>query len=142
MSQDRLRHAASVAGVWGITWWCSHDVSRSLLDFPEVEYDLGLFTSDRELKPTGRRFGELAAELRGAPAPEPVAEALVLDDVDATGAVPHREACGPGGAFFEAWMRHAERVGRGPQIVLRSSSQDAALLAARGIRHVVEVAAV
>ncbi|MGO2048126.1 MAG: glycoside hydrolase 5 family protein, partial [Brachybacterium tyrofermentans] len=29
--------------LWGITWWCSHDVSRDLADFPPLEHTLGLF---------------------------------------------------------------------------------------------------
>jgi hypothetical protein len=127
-----VRYAAGVAGVSGITWWCSHDVSRALADFPAVEYDLGLIDENGRTKPTGRAFAELARELRGRPAPEPEPVALVLDD-----AGPYRADCAPGGAFFDAWMRHADRTGRGAQVVLRSLAGDTALLAARGIRELV-----
>ena len=127
-----VRHAAGVAGVSGITWWCSHDVSRALADFPAVEYDLGLIDENGRIKPTGRAFAELARELRGRPDPDPEPVALVLDDAGA-----YRADCAPGGAFFDAWMRHAERTGRGPQVVLRSLAGDEALLAARGIRELI-----
>ncbi|KQO61195.1 glycoside hydrolase 5 family protein [Curtobacterium sp. Leaf261] len=64
--EGTIRHAADVQDLFGITWWCSHDVSRSLADFPELEYDLGLFTNAGELKPTGERFAALAREFGGS----------------------------------------------------------------------------
>ncbi|WP_198411123.1 glycoside hydrolase 5 family protein [Microbacterium suaedae] len=128
-----VRHAAGVAGLSGITWWCSHDVARSMLDFPPVEYDLGLIDENGRIKPTGRAFAELARELRSAPEPAPVETALVLDD-----SAGYRARCAPGGGFFEAWMRAASATGTGPQIVLRSRAHDEPLLAARGIRHLIE----
>lgn len=126
-----VRHAADVAALSGITWWCSHDVARSMLDFPPVEYDLGLIDEHGRVKPTGRRFAELARELRRSPRPAPAPVGLVLDD----DAAPYRADCAPGGSFFESWMRTAERDGRGPQVVLRSRRDDTALLAARGIER-------
>jgi hypothetical protein len=131
-----LRHAADVQHLWGITWWCSHDVSRSLADFPDLEHDLGLFTAGGELKPTGRRFAEVVAELRDRPAAAPAPDALVLDDVDGEGrpTPDHRGSCAPGGAFARSWLRVAERTGRGPQVVLASRLDDPAHLPARGVR--------
>lgn len=130
-----VRHAAEVQNTFGITWWCSHDVSRSLADFPELEYDLGLFTNDGRLKPTGERFRDLIADLRHAPAAVPVGHALILEDVDVDGiATPGtRESCGPGGVFSQAWLDLARRLGRGPQVVLRSRLHDTDLTTRRGI---------
>ncbi|MFB9819658.1 glycoside hydrolase 5 family protein, partial [Arthrobacter ramosus] len=59
-----LRSVARTENLWGVTWWCSHDVSRSLADFPELEYTLGLVDQDGAVKPIGRRFAELIPELR------------------------------------------------------------------------------
>lgn len=112
-----IRHAATVPGLWGITWWCSHDVSRSLADFPPLEYDLGLFTNDGELKPTGRRLAELAANREELVAVDEDAPALVLDD---SNTATYRARLGPGGAFFEAWNAAAQERGVGPRIVLLS----------------------
>jgi endo-1,4-beta-mannosidase len=123
-----VRAAAGVAALSGITWWCSHDVSRSMLDFPPVEYDLGLIDENGVVKPTGHAFAALAREFRSVDRPEPVADALVLDD-----SVPYRHACAPGGSFFDAWMSAAERTGRGPQVVLRSRVENHRLLTGRGI---------
>ncbi|MFS0712903.1 glycosyl hydrolase [Microbacterium sp. 2P01SA-2] len=132
--EQTVRHAADVPALSAVTWWCSHDVARSMLDFPPVEYDLGLIDENGTVKPTGRRFAELARELRGAPRPAASALGLVLDDTR-----PYRTACAPGGAYFEAWMRAAERDGRGPQVVLASRQADTALLAARGIERMERV---
>ena len=128
--EQTVRHAAGVAGLSGITWWCSHDVSRSMLDFPPVEYDLGLVDEHGTVKPTGDMLAALARELRDAPAPTPSPVGLVLDDT-----VPHRAGCAPGGDFFESWVRTAERDGRGPQVVLQSRVHDVDLLTARGVEH-------
>lgn len=59
-----VRNAARCDGLWGVTWWCSHDVSRELADFPELEYSLGLIDQSGRAKATGRRLAEVAAEVR------------------------------------------------------------------------------
>ncbi|WP_313542527.1 glycoside hydrolase 5 family protein [Leifsonia aquatica] len=135
-----IRNAAGVQEAFGVTWWCSHDVSRALVDFPDLEYDLGLFTSDGVLKPVGARFAELAGELRGSPAAPAPETAIVLDDVDERGLpVPDaRRACAPGGRFSLAWLDAAEQLGYGPQVVLRSRSADEAALRARGIHRLLD----
>lgn len=63
------------AGVGRITWWASHDI-RPCFQFPEIEYDMGLLTSDNQPKAAGRVFKRLAAELGGSPVAIPVLPAL------------------------------------------------------------------
>jgi hypothetical protein len=73
------------------------------------------------------------AELRTAAAPSvPRTTALVLDCTPST-----RSVSGPGGAFFEAWMRLREE-GTRPAVVLAERAKDTAYLAARGITELVE----
>lgn len=139
-----LAHALDTERLWGVTWWCSHDVSRDLADFPALEYDLGLIDSAGEVKPTGRAFARAAAAARkSAPAPQPRTTAVVLDVTDeapgAGYAATGREVCAPGGEFFEAWMRLAIAGGR-PTVVLASRVDDGAHLARRGITQVVHPA--
>jgi endo-1,4-beta-mannosidase len=52
--------------LWGVTWWSSHDIDRRLLDFPDREYDLGLFTVDHERKPAAQALAEVIAEVRAS----------------------------------------------------------------------------
>ncbi|GAA3339551.1 cellulase family glycosylhydrolase [Curtobacterium pusillum] len=150
-TEQTIRHVLDAQNVLGVTWWCSHDVSRSLADFPELEYDLGLFTNDGRLKPAGEAFAALAREHGSragagtAATPAPTTTGLVLDDVLADGTTRYglRADCAPGGRFAAAWLALAETDpdGRGPQVVLRSRLGDAGLLAARGITRCVDVPA-
>lgn len=118
--------------VWGVTWWCSHDVSRSLADFPELEYSLGLLAEDGKVKPGGAALARIAGERRGrAHVPAVRTTAVVVDD-----AGERRSACAPGGAVFEAYMRLVADGVR-PTAVLAGRAGDPEHLAARGIEEVV-----
>ncbi|MFG2759939.1 glycosyl hydrolase [Streptomyces wuyuanensis] len=129
-------NALDCEDLWGVTWWCSHDVSRSLADFPELEYSLGLMTSDRDVKPAGRTIARIVREQRERPhRPSPRTTALVVDAGD-DGTAPRRSVCAPGGAVFEAFAR-LTADGVRPAAVLASRAHDAAHLAARGITEVV-----
>ncbi|GAA1717907.1 cellulase family glycosylhydrolase [Isoptericola hypogeus] len=132
-----VRSAATTENLWGVTWWCSHDVPRRFGDFPELEYSLGLIDSDRRAKPIGRRLAEVAADLRSSPPATPARTVGVVVDVDADDLPDSRGSLGPGGAVFEAWMALA-REGAHPALVL-SSAVDAGSLAARGIAELVRV---
>lgn len=127
-------NAADCQGLWGVTWWCSHDVDRALADYPELEYTLGLFDSAGRAKPIAEALSETVAELRAKPAsPQLRDTALVLDCTPAT-----RSVSGPGGAYFEEWMRLRRQGGR-PAVVLAERADDAEYLAARGIEKTVRL---
>ena len=59
---------ASCWDFWGVTWWCSHEVNPSFTGFNPLEYDLGVYTNDRKLKPIGATIAKLGARVRPAPA--------------------------------------------------------------------------
>lgn len=125
-----VAHALDCPDLWGITWWCSHDVSRDLGDFPELEYGLGVLTNDRRPKETA---GILSAFARSAalPVPAPRTTALV---VPADPAV--RSRCAPGGRVYDAFFRLTADRAR-PTTVLDTRADDKEHLAARGITEVV-----
>jgi hypothetical protein len=127
-------NAAECEGLWGVTWWCSHDVDRSLADYPELEYTLGLFDSAGRAKPIADALAETIGELRAKPSsPHPRDTALVLDCTPAT-----RSVSGPGGAYFEAWMR-LRAQGERPAVVLAERAEDEGYLASRGIERTVRL---
>ncbi|WP_216639472.1 glycosyl hydrolase [Brachybacterium sp. P6-10-X1] len=105
-----IRAAVAHPAVEAVTWWCSHDVSRGLGDFPEVEYSLGLFDEHGRTKPIGEAIGSLIAELRaehvdvGGPPEQPLAPlpvpALARDGSD-------RSVLGPRGEVFATWAAEA-----------------------------------
>ncbi|WP_395297410.1 glycosyl hydrolase [Kitasatospora hibisci] len=133
---DTLAAVLDCPDLWGVTWWCSHDVDRSLADFPELEYGLGLLTTDRRVKPAGARLAEAVRAARGEQRPpRPRATAVVVATGDAVTA-PKRSVCGPGGPVFEAFMRLAADGAR-PTAVLAERADDHAHLAARGITETV-----
>ncbi|SDJ61134.1 hypothetical protein SAMN05421874_102406 [Nonomuraea maritima] len=123
--------------LWGVTWWCSHDLDRALADFPEREYDLGLFTVDHEIKPETQELAKIIVELRADRRAAPERPALVCD-VDPRTQPERRAEVAPGSAFHRAWVRLRES---GPvAIVSADRAADSAYLAARGITTVLHPA--
>ncbi|MEU0278836.1 glycosyl hydrolase [Streptomyces sp. NPDC006195] len=145
-TEATVANALDCPDVWGVTWWCSHDVSRSLADFPELEYSLGLLTNDRKVKPAGESIARIVEEWRGRTySPAPRTTALVVDIGDDETAdhpagdgehAPPRSTCRPGGAFFEAFARLTEDGVR-PTAVLASRAEDTEHLTSRHITEVV-----
>ncbi|WAL99349.1 glycoside hydrolase 5 family protein [Streptomyces sp. Je 1-369] len=130
-TEDTIEAALDCQDVWGVTWWCSHDVSRDLADFPELEYSLGLLTSEGKVKPAGEAIARIVREWSGRTyAPAPRTTAVVVDD-----AMSRRSECAPGGAVFEAFARLVADGVR-PTVVLAGRVADSGHLAARGIRDV------
>ncbi|KAA0962259.1 glycosyl hydrolase [Microbacterium sp. ANT_H45B] len=130
-----LRSAVRTENLWGVTWWCSHDVSRELGDFPELEYSLGLIDQSGAAKPIGRRFAELIPELR-ARAAAPVRDTAIVVEVDPHEVPVSRAALSPGGAVFQAWVDACAR-GVDPAFVTSRAALDPAALASRGIRTLI-----
>ena len=123
-----IRNMVSSSNLWGITWWCSHDPSTRFTGFNPIEYSLGLYTSDRKLKPIGKTMQKLIAEYDQAP-PQPLArpDALVLPD-----------SMIPWMPFFKPFMNLIKQ-GTRPAVVLESMSTDSAYLAARGITTLIQL---
>lgn len=124
---DATRAACEVDGLWGVTWWCSHDIDRGLSGFAELEYDLGLLTTGNAVKPLGERFRRIVEELRASPLPVPSREvALVLP-----------EGAAPDLAFGDRFFRLIDEGVR-PAVVLERAASDPAHLARRGITRLVD----
>ncbi|MFD5214402.1 glycosyl hydrolase [Microbacterium sp. NPDC058345] len=130
-----VRHATRTANLWGVTWWCSHDVSRTLADFPELEYSLGLIDQSGAAKPIGRRFAEIVPELR-VRRDVPKRELGIVIEVDEDDTPVSRGALAPGGPIFEAWVT-ACADGVDATFVTSADAADPAALAARGITELV-----
>lgn len=127
-----VRHAADSSALWGVTWWCSHDVDRSLADFPDLEYSLGLFDADGAVKPIGRAFAAVADDIRRyGTVPATRTDAVVVE-VDADDVPLRRADLAPGGSVFTAWM-DLVRAGRRPAVVTSRTAAAPADQAARGV---------
>ncbi|MEU3338614.1 glycosyl hydrolase [Streptomyces sp. NPDC006668] len=128
-TEATVASALDCPDLWGITWWCSHDVSRALADFPELEYGLGLLTNDRQPKDTARVLAGAAARDHRAPAPRTTALVVPADPAV-------RSRCAPGGPVFDAFFRLTADGAR-PTTVLDTRADDTDHLAVRGITEVV-----
>ncbi|MFQ4148646.1 glycosyl hydrolase [Arthrobacter sp. LAPM80] len=133
-----LRSAARTDNLWGVTWWCSHDVSRKMADFPELEYTLGLVDQDNSIKPIGRRFAELIPELRERRT-LPTRPLGIVVEVDENETPVSRGAMSPGGAIFQAWV-DACTAGANPAMVTSLDARRPEVLAARGITELLRPA--
>ncbi|RGU87788.1 glycoside hydrolase 5 family protein [Bifidobacterium adolescentis] len=132
---ESVRNIADCADVYGITWWCSHDVQQRFSDFPEFEHQLGLFDEGGRLKPIGAAFRDVIAECRHAGGAAPRTEAIVVP-VDVEGTPVMRAALAPGGSLFDAWM-DMTREGRRPTFVTSMDAERPEVLDARGVERVI-----
>ncbi|MBV9272014.1 MAG: hypothetical protein JO165_13050 [Candidatus Eremiobacteraeota bacterium] len=124
-AEASMRNAANCDYLFGITWWCSHDVNPRYSGFNKLEYDLGLYTNDRRLKRLGQTFRDLVREFdRYPPSVKPRPNALVIDDLDGSDDV------------LATYLLHIEN-GTGPQIVLRSRIDEKRYLESRGIKRLI-----
>jgi len=127
-----LTALASVPELWGVTWWCSHDVTRALADFPELEHTLGLLGPDNRPKPAGERFAEIAPRMRAtAPARSADRPGLVLELEDEAAGI-GRSRSSPAGDLFDRWLA-LRLAGADPAIVLGSRVGDPSYLSTRGV---------
>jgi hypothetical protein len=128
-TERSIRSMADCADLFGITWWDSHDLNPKLSGYVDLEYDLGLFTGDRRLKPIGKTIRGLIAEFDAhPPAQRTRTSALVLPD----DMIPMNGFSG----FFDPFMKLVDQ-GTRPAVVLQSRSTDTAYLAARGIEQLI-----
>jgi hypothetical protein len=122
-----IRSALTCANLWGLTWWCSHDIAESLRDFAPLEYHLGLLDIHNGVKPVGARIAGLIRTLKAdMPAPAARPTALVMPD-DLLDSDADRIWL-----LVEQFMALVDD-GLHPAIVLASRAGDADYLARRGI---------
>ena len=133
-AERTIRNAATCAGLWGFTWWSSHDLNPRLKGFAKLEYDLGLLDHENRVKPSGRRVSNLIREFRRQPpAILPRQVALVISDglLSATPYPPQWTLAKPYMDLISQGVR--------PAIVLESRLKDDAYLKARGITEFVRI---
>lgn len=133
-AEQTIRATVRCDNLWGLTWWCSHDLHPRLRGFAPLEYDLGLLDVHNRPKPVAEHIAALIAELRSTP-PIPAARlvALVLPD-DIFAQAPSHPDWRFGSRFMDLVADGLE-----PAVVLASRRNDQAYLAARGISTLIEI---
>jgi endo-1,4-beta-mannosidase len=127
-----VRTAASTGKLWGITWWCSHDIDPSIKSFASLEYTLGLIGLDNKPKPLGRKLAALASEFRhNRISANNRDTALVIPDAGLAH-TPHQRDWTYGDRFMKLVAE-----GKNPCIVCESRTKDEDYLRSRGIRNLI-----
>lgn len=126
---------ASCENVWGVTWWCSHDVDERMRHLNHMEFALGQFDTDNRPKNEALAFKNLITVLRSAP-PSVLHrdEAFVIEDAmfdcaDRNMPPEQYPAWRIGDAFLES-----AAAGGAPTIVTAERAHENAYLRSRGIR--------
>jgi hypothetical protein len=134
--EHSVRNLMSTGKVWGITWWCSHDIDSAVKSFDKYEYGLGLLDLQNKPKPMGKKFAELAAEFRHSQT-EIVKRttALVIPDKGLS-----TKSWPPDWKYATPFMNLIDR-GIVPAIVLENRSKDEDYLKARGISNLIPIPA-
>lgn len=120
--------SVTVENLWGITWWCSHDIDRRLGGFIELEYDLGLLTVNNVVKPIGQRFHDVIHKIRS--------DRRGVATVRTT-AVVLPDNLTPDLEFADVFFALIDK-GIDPAIVLGSKATNKGYLKSRGISTLVE----
>lgn len=132
-SAATIANALDCDHLWGLTWWCSHDLNAELSGFHPLEYDLGLFDQANREKPVAGRLREVIADARaGGVNPPTRTLGLVLPGAGLHGALPDW-------GFAARYMELIDQ-GERPAVVLEERAGNAAYLAARGIARLVFIA--
>lgn len=133
--QHAVRNLARRNNLWGITWWCSHDLDPSIGGFGQYEYTLGLLDLKNRPKPLGRQFAALAHEFRTSrPQSQTSRTALVIPDRGLS-----KKPWPADWTYAAAWMKLLTS-GTDAAIVLESRSHDDSYLRQRGITRLIPLA--
>lgn len=123
-----FRVMCETENVWGLTWWCSHDLSCELSGYDPLEYDLGLIDVNNQLKPAAKVLAELIAEYKNTPIlPIKKNEAIIYHPADAS-----QDSWSPA----EEYMEFVEK-GHRPAIVMDKHANDSEYLSSRGIERII-----
>ena len=136
-AEKTIRNALTCRNLWGLTWWCSHDIDGAIKGFDSLEYTLGVLDQQNRPKPIGKKLAALATELReSSPVPIDRTTALVIPESGLS-----TKGWPPDWRFAEPFMKLIAD-GKRPVIVLQSRAGDQQYLKARGISELAQLPAI
>ena len=124
-----LENCASDRSIWGITWWCSHDIPDRFGSFVDFEHNLGVIDIHNRPKLAGLIFRDFIANFHQEEIPE----------VKPTKALIVKKASNDENDYTNA-QRYMDLVGRGiyAAFVTPEKAQDAEYLKRRGIEEIID----
>ena len=125
-----LGNCASDRNIWGVTWWCSHDISDKFGSFVDVEHNLGVIDVNNKPKAAGLIFKNFIERYKTESVAEIKAtKALIIQE--GTG-----EECDNTNA--ERYMKLVKQ-GIYPAFVTPEKANDAQYLKSRGITEIINI---
>lgn len=125
---NTLDCCAREKNVWGITWWCSHDISDEFEGFMKMEHHLGLVDINNKPKAGGRIFKKYIEEFKNRK----------IEHYKPTKALIVKKGTGHENDRTNA-DRYAAQVEKGiyPAFVLPEKANDLEYLKSRGIEEII-----
>jgi len=130
--RESVKAMYTSGNLWGITWWCSHNIPGEYTSYADIEYNLGLLDTDNQPTRAGLLFRDLVQQYKEAGAVPPArTTAFVMEPYDADGRITPD-------FVWENGKRYTQLVNEGiyPAIILPHRKDDAAYLKSRGIERV------
>lgn len=129
--RQSLLNLARSENVWGVTWWCSHDIDTEYREFEPCEYDCGVFDVRNRPKPIAEVLRDVVRELQSGRSAEKLetGTAIVVDE-----AAPY-----DGMQYLRAFADGVRR-GEHRRFVLSSRIDDADYLTSRKIDKLIRLA--
>lgn len=126
-SLDSIR---SEKNVWGVTWWCSHDIQEEYLGFEKFEHHLGLIDVNNKPKKAGIVFKKYIEEEKQRP----------IEEIKRTKAVVIKQGSGDENDYTNAeiFMEYFKK-GINIAFVTEDKAEDSEYLRKRGIEEVIRV---
>lgn len=119
--------------LWGITWWCSHNISKEYTVFSPKEFVLGLFDNDNKITESGKMFFDMVKKYNENPVkPKERTSAIVWKN--------YENLNNPLDVSWENGKRYADCVRQGiyPAIILPQKVNDKEYLKMRGIEKILD----
>lgn len=119
--------------MWGITWWCTHNITRNFTSFDKIEYELGLLDTNNKPTAAGKLFSDIVKKYKASPVVPPERKcAFILKENN-----PNEK---PADTRWENGHRYAQYVEQGiyPAIILPEKANDTEYLKSRGIEKILE----
>lgn len=125
-----LKQCAAQKNMWGITWWCSHDISDKYTGFVDFEHNLGLIDVNNNPKPAGLFIKEFIDEYK---------KNGTTDHIKPTNALIIKEGTGEESDYTnaEVYMKYVKK-GIYPAFVTPENAQNQEYLKLRGITEIIQ----
>lgn len=128
--KQSMKNACRSENLWGFTIWCSHEYDHKFADVELWETDLGILTKDNKLKPLGRYYKEVIAELKNNPIENELqyGSAIIVAESGRFSGWKYGEA-------FANYIRNGEHV----KFILESDATNTELLKRRKINKLIRL---